>query len=105
MAVPLPLARPRLEKVQLVTMRFPLEMNTAELVMERMESRSVVVGAMEMEVSVRDAESTLKREVVITFVRLSWKDILSKVTVADEEIVKTGLESVTDSTDLTAVKE
>ena len=71
MAAPLPLSRPRLEKVQLVTVRFPLETTTAELVMERMESKSVAVGAMEMEVSIRDAESTLKREVVMTFVRLS----------------------------------
>ena len=54
-----------------MTVRFPLETTTAELVMERMESKSVAVGAMEMEVSIRDAESTLKREVVMTFVRLS----------------------------------
>ena len=102
MAAPLPLLIAREENVQLVTVRFPPETKIAGFVMERMELGVAVVGAMEMEVSEREPDWTLNKEVVRTLERLNLNDMRSNVTSALEETVKSGEDGVMDLTDLTA---
>ena len=57
---------------------------------------------MEREVSERDADSTLNREVVRIFVMYNWNLILTKLALAGEEMVNTGVESLVFVTALSA---